>query len=147
MGIGSVFLGGVADKIGRRPTLLGCLVVMAMGMFGATTATSPVILSVWRVFTGLGIGGMLSATNAVVGEFSNAKRRSLCISFMVIGYPLGGGIGGLYASSLIDAYGWHSVFYFGATATAILSAVGFLLCSGISPMARRAPNRRKRWPG
>ena len=29
MAIGSVLLGGVADKIGRRPTLLGCLVVMA----------------------------------------------------------------------------------------------------------------------
>jgi len=126
MGIGSVFLGGVADKLGRRPTLLGCLVVMALGMIGATTATSPVILSVWRVFTGLGIGGMLSATNAVVDEFSNAKRRSLCISFMVIGYPLGGGIGGLYASSLIDAYGWRSVFYFGATATAILLPVVFI---------------------
>jgi len=125
MGIGSVFLGGVADKLGRRPTLMGCLVVMAMGMIGATTATNPTILSIWRIFTGLGIGGMLSATNAVVGEFSSTKRRSLCISLMVIGYPLGGGIGGLYASSLIHAYGWRSVFYFGATATAILLPLVF----------------------
>src|SRR5215471_9564600 len=50
MGIGSVFLGGVADKLGRRPTLMGCLIVMATGMLGATTATSPVILCFWRVF-------------------------------------------------------------------------------------------------
>src|SRR5215813_53820 len=66
MGIGSVFLGGVADKLGRRPTLMGCLFVMATGMLGATTATNPVALSIWRIITGLGIGGMLSATNAVV---------------------------------------------------------------------------------
>src|SRR5262245_65621263 len=33
MAIGSLFLGGVADKIGRRRTTLGCLVVMAFGMF------------------------------------------------------------------------------------------------------------------
>ena len=71
MAIGSVFLGGVADKVGRRPTLLGCLVVMAAGMVLATTASSPVQLSIWRVLTGLGIGGMLSCTNAVVAEFSN----------------------------------------------------------------------------
>src|SRR5215510_15879029 len=38
MAFGSVFLGGVADKIGRRPTLLGCLVVMATGMFMVTTS-------------------------------------------------------------------------------------------------------------
>ena len=29
MALGSIFLGGLADKIGRRPTVLGCLVVMA----------------------------------------------------------------------------------------------------------------------
>src|SRR5262245_42412497 len=28
MALGSLFLGGVADKIGRRPTILGCLVLM-----------------------------------------------------------------------------------------------------------------------
>src|SRR5690349_13838731 len=39
MAIGSIALGGVSDKIGRRPTTLGCLVVMASGMFMATTAT------------------------------------------------------------------------------------------------------------
>src|SRR5580698_3858244 len=38
MGLGSVFLGGVADKIGRRRTLLGCLVVMTAGMIMATRA-------------------------------------------------------------------------------------------------------------
>jgi MFS family permease len=56
MAFGSVLIGGVADRIGRRPTLLGCLAVMAVGMLGATTAASPVQLSIWRVFTGLGIG-------------------------------------------------------------------------------------------
>jgi len=120
MAIGSILLGGVADKIGRRPTLIGCLIVMAIGMLGATTASSPTILSAWRIFTGLGIGGMLSATNAVVGEFSSKKARALCISIMVIGYPLGAGFGGLYASSLIEPYGWRAVFYLGATATGLL---------------------------
>src|SRR5262245_41272562 len=105
MAIGSVFLGGIADSIGRRKTLLACLVTMIFGMFLATTAASPTQLSIWRVITGLGIGGMLSATNAVVAEFSSTKWRKLCISIMVIGYPLGGGIGGVGASGLINAYG------------------------------------------
>ena len=109
MGLGSFLLGGIADKMGRRPTLMACLFMMAAGMYGASTASTPVVLSVWRVFTGLGIGGMLSATNAVVGEFANKRHRAACIAFMVIGYPLGAGFGGLYASSVIETYGWRSV--------------------------------------
>ncbi len=127
MAIGSVFLGGLADRIGRRPTLLGCLATMAFGMFMATTSGGPVQLSVWRVVTGLGIGGMLSCTNAVVAEFTNKKQRGLCISLMVIGYPLGGGVGGLWASGLINAYGWRSVFYLGASLTLLLLPLAFFL--------------------
>jgi MFS family permease len=93
----------------------------------ATTAGSPVQLSIWRVITGLGIGGMLSCTNAVVAEFTSKKWRSLCISLMVIGYPLGGGIGGLWASGLINAYGWRSVFYLGASVTALLLPLAFFI--------------------
>jgi benzoate transport len=127
MAIGSVFLGGVADAIGRRKTLLGCLVTMVFGMFMATTAQSPTQLSIWRVITGLGIGGMLSCTNAVVAEFSSLKWRKLCISVMVIGYPLGGGIGGVFASGLINAYGWRAVFYLGAGVTTLLVPLAFFL--------------------
>src|SRR5258708_5709077 len=74
MGIGSILLGGVADRIGRRRTLLGCLTVMALGMIMAARAGGVYDLSMWRVFTGLGIGGMLASINAVATEFSNARR-------------------------------------------------------------------------
>jgi MFS family permease len=126
MAIGSIFLGGLADKIGRRSTLLGCLVTMIFGMYMATTSQTYIQLSVWRVITGLGIGGMLSCTNAVVAEFTNKKWRKLCISIMVIGYPLGGGIGGLYAAGLIRDHGWRSVFYLGARGDVGIVAAGFL---------------------
>src|SRR5882757_3519943 len=79
MALGSILLGGVADRIGRRPAILGCLVVMATGMIMATTVSGLVGLSTWRIITGLGIGGMLAAINAVAAEFSNAKRRHLSV--------------------------------------------------------------------
>src|SRR5262245_56420302 len=73
MAAGSILLGGGADRIGRRPTILGCLVVMAGGMMMATTVRGLVDLSLWRIVTGLGIGGMLAAINAVAAEFSSTK--------------------------------------------------------------------------
>jgi len=119
MSIGSILLGGVADRIGRRPTMLGCLLLMTTGMFMATTVKGLVDLSLWRVLTGLGIGGMLATINAVAAEFSNARRRDLAISIMAIGYPVGAVAGGTIAAQLLQANDWRSVFYFGATVTAI----------------------------
>jgi benzoate transport len=119
MAIGSIFLGGVADKIGRRPTILGCLVVMTVGMFMATHSQGVVELSVWRVLTGLGIGGILSSINAIAAEFSNSRRKNLCVSIMAIGYPIGGVLGGLVVQHLLKSYDWRSVFYFGAAITAV----------------------------
>src|SRR3954471_19613114 len=40
MAVGSVLLGGVTDRIGRRPMILFCLCVMALGMFMVPTTTS-----------------------------------------------------------------------------------------------------------
>ena len=126
MAIGSILLGGVADTIGRRPTILGCLVVMAGGMLAATTAAGLADLSAWRVVTGLGIGGVLAAINAVVAEFSNHRRRHLNVSLMAIGYPLGAVGGGIVAARLLQGHDWRAVFYFGSAATAVLIPIVFL---------------------
>ncbi|MCH8302422.1 MAG: MFS transporter, partial [Proteobacteria bacterium] len=79
MAVGNVVMGRFADAWGRRPIILFCVTLMATGMWMATTATSIVDLSFWRVVTGMGIGGTLSAINAVAAEFANEKRRSLCV--------------------------------------------------------------------
>ena len=127
MGVGSLLLGGAADKLGRRPTILACLVLMALGMFLATTSSSPQQLSIWRVFTGLGIGGMLAATNAVVFEMSSVRNRSFAQALMVIGYPIGAFLGGLVAASLLQAHDWRSVFLFGGIMTSISIPLVWLL--------------------
>lgn len=118
MAAGSLLLGRIADRIGRRATILGCLVVMTAGMLGAASAPDVQILSGWRLLTGLGIGGMLASTNAAVAEAANAKRRALCVVLMAAGYPLGTIIGGSIAAILLQHYGWQSVFVFGAIASA-----------------------------
>jgi MFS family permease len=84
-------------------------------------------LSIWRVVTGLGIGGMLAAINAVSAEFSNARRRDFCVSVMSIGYPVGAVTGGLIAARLLVSHDWRSVFYLGATAAVILLPLVFFL--------------------
>jgi benzoate transport len=140
MAIGSIFMGGVADRIGRRPTILRCLVVMAVGMMMASTARGVVALSIWRVVTGLGIGGMLAAINAVAAEFSNARRRHLSVSLMSIGYPLGAVFGGLVAARLLQGHDWRNVFYFGSGVTTLMiPTVFFCAPESVHWLARKQP--------
>ncbi|MGH6616537.1 MFS transporter [Sphingomonas sp.] len=140
MAVGSMVLGNLADRIGRRPIVLGCLVIMSAGMALATAAGDVVALSLFRLLTGFGIGGMLAATNAVVAEFANAKHRSLCVALMAAGYPAGAIIGGAVASQLLVAGDWRIVFSFGALVTAaLLPLVWFLLPETLGYLVQRRP--------
>jgi benzoate transport len=127
MALGSIALGGIADRLGRRRTILGCLPVMAIGMIGASLAHDVVTLSIWRIVTGLGIGGMLAVTNAAVAEAANARRRSLCVVLMATGYPIGAVIGGAITAELLKTHDWPIVFQFGALVTLCLIPIVWLL--------------------
>jgi benzoate transport len=128
MGFGSVLLGGVADRYGRKLTMLACLVIMAGGMFLASVANAVAPMVAFRFITGIGIGGMLAATNAVTAESSNSKYRKAAIGAYVAGYPLGAIIGGIAASEwLLPDFGWRSVFVFGAVVTAVLIPIVMLV--------------------
>jgi benzoate transport len=127
MALGSLLLGGVADKAGRRPTILGCLVAMALGMFGAGYAHGVAELLPWRLLTGLGIGGTLASINAAAAELSNRRWRNLAMALMVIGYPLGGVVGGVFVQKLLASASWHAVFVYGAWATAAFLPIVWLL--------------------
>jgi benzoate transport len=127
MALGSIFLGRVADRIGRRQTMLLCLAIMTVGMFMVTTASTIPVLSAWRVVTGVGIGGMLASINAVAAEFSNSRRKHLSVSLMTIGYPIGAVVGGTIAAQLLKTYDWRAVFYLGTVMTAICIPLVYLL--------------------
>ena len=138
MAAGSLLLGAVADKIGRRPTILGCLVAMAVGMFGAARAHGVSELLPWRLLTGLGIGGTLAAINAAAAELSNRRWRSVAMALMVIGYPLGGVIGGVCVQKLLTEAGWPAVFVAGGWATAaFLPIVWWLVPESVAFLDRR----------
>jgi hypothetical protein len=57
MAIGSIVVGAVDDRIGRSPTILACLVLMASAMFMAGNTHGLSSLSAYRLITGLGIRG------------------------------------------------------------------------------------------
>ncbi|MFT7651329.1 MAG: benzoate transport [Limisphaerales bacterium] len=138
MAIGSLLLGPAADKYGRRPLILACLVVMTLGMYTVAIADSVIELSIYRFVTGIGIGGMLAAINAMTAEYANEKYRHLCVIIMAGGYPLGAIVGGAIVSELMISYDWRVVFYVGAVMTVLfIPLVYFLLPESVAYLTQR----------
>ncbi len=140
MGVGAFILGHLADRIGRRPTILFSLVMMTVGMYLASVASSVSMLSAVRLFTGVGIGGILAAVNAMAAEYSNQRCRNLSVSLMAAGYPLGVIVGGSIASLLLANFDWRAVFLFGAVLTLLfLPLIWLLMPESISYLVHRRP--------
>lgn len=123
MAAGSLFVAPWADRFGRRAVILFCLVVISLGMLLSAAAQDAWQLAALRAVTGVGIGGMLASINVITAEYASAKWRSTAIALQATGYPIGATIGGTIAAVLLAAYGWRSVFVFGAIATAAMIPV------------------------
>ena len=117
---GSLFLAPYADRVGRRYMTLVGLVIISVGMLVSAFTQTVWQLALARLFTGLGIGGLLASMNILVAEYSSARYRSLSISFLQSGYPVGATIGGSIVVLLISSYGWRSAFLFGAAMSILM---------------------------
>lgn len=127
MTLGSVVLAPLGDRRGRRPLVLICLALMGTGMLMTATAGGLVSLCLWRVVTGLGIGGMVAAVNAVAAEFASERRRDFAVAAMTVGYPAGGLVGGFAVADLAATQGWQAIFVVGGVATLAFVPIVFAL--------------------
>jgi AAHS family 4-hydroxybenzoate transporter-like MFS transporter len=112
--LGAMALTPLADRIGARRVLLGC--ICAYATLTLTTAFAPSRASLlWlRFFTGLGLGGAMPSAIALVASHAPVRRRSLMVAVTVCGFSLGGALGGAVAAAIIARFGWQSVFIVGA---------------------------------
>lgn len=117
MTAGSLLLGPMADKYGRRPLLLISTALSAVGMLLTYFAHSVEMIAFSRVITGIGVGGILPCTNVIVSEYANKKWRGLAIAIYAAGFGVGAMLGGVAAVMLQAEYGWRAVFLTGAVAT------------------------------
>lgn len=118
--LGSVFLGRLSDRVGRRPVLLGSVVLFSIGSLVTALSETPLHLILTRCLTGIGLGGAVVAALALTSEYAQERSRATLVTAMFVGFPLGGSIGGLLATPLISAFGWQAVFVLGGVAPMLL---------------------------
>jgi DHA1 family multidrug resistance protein-like MFS transporter len=104
------WLGRLGDRIGHRPVLAGSLVGVALFTFPQVLAGDLWTFVALRFGAGLFLGGMLPATNALIGRAFPVERRGriygITNSAGYLGLALGPIAGGLIAAR----FGYPSVF-------------------------------------
>lgn len=111
MMFGAIFLGTIADRIGRRWAIAICIALFSVFTAAAGFAKDPVTFSVVRFLAGLGIGGVMPNVVAEMTEYSPRKIRATMVTLMFSGYSVGGMLAAVLGKGLIETYGWQSVFF------------------------------------
>ena len=110
MMFGAIFLGTLADRIGRRWTIVICLALFSVFTATAGMTNDPYVFSVMRFLAGLGIGGVMPNVVAQMTEYSPRKIRATMVTLMFSGYAVGGMLAAVLGKGLIEQHGWQSVF-------------------------------------
>lgn len=111
MMFGAMIFGVLADRVGRKKTIMICTALFSGFTFLGAMAPSPTEFAILRFLAGLGIGGVMPNLVALTSEYAPKKSRSTMVSIMFSGYAVGGLLSALLGSVLIKSYGWQIMFY------------------------------------
>ena len=127
MAIGGLGVGPVGDRIGRRAAVLISTAIFALGTLLGSTAPSIETLALWRLLTGIGLGGAMPNVTALMAEYAPPRWRSLTICAAIAGVPVGGMLGAALAAEIIPAFGWRAIFVLGGVLPLIWLIVMYFL--------------------
>src|SRR5215217_461533 len=117
--VGAAACGALADRFGRKPVLLPAV----------------------RALTGIGLGGAMPMLIAIASELAPTHRRTVVVSTVTAGMPLGGALVGLLARTEFAAADWRVIFIVGGVAPLLMAVVLWLwLPETHAALAERRPN-------
>jgi AAHS family 4-hydroxybenzoate transporter-like MFS transporter len=111
--IGALGSGPLGDRIGRKPVMIGSLLILGITSLACTQATNIQELVIARTLTGIGIGAVMPVTVALSSDYLPARLRAVAIMIVFTGSPAGGFFGKQIVAELLPVYGWTSIFWIG----------------------------------
>jgi AAHS family 4-hydroxybenzoate transporter-like MFS transporter len=107
--VGLVVFPLLASRVGQRAVVLGSLVGFGLGQSASALATGATDLFIWRLVTGLFLGGCLPSCLAIVTAVTPAAKRGVAIMMLFMGYGAGATVAGLVVAAFANAGGWRAV--------------------------------------
>ena len=120
--IGSAVHGIVADRFGRRGTLLGGLWITSIfTLLTAIFADSFLSFCALRLCTGLGLGVLLPLATTYINELAPRRvTNTFALWGVALGWALGGTVAGLVGVFATPAFGWKALYWVGSMSFLLL---------------------------
>ena len=109
--IPAVMAGRISDIYGRKPFILGGIVVFVIGSFLCGTADTIVQLILFRALQGIGGGVVMATTFAAVGDLFVPKERGKWQGMLGAMFGLASVFGPALGGLIVDHWHWQWVFW------------------------------------
>jgi MFS family permease len=109
--LGGVLFGILSDRYGRKSVLQWTILTYSIGTFLCGVSSSLIVLMVFRIFTGLGVGGEWATGQTYVGETFPAKVRGRYGALMQTGAPVGIVLASVVGGFIAPVIGWRACFF------------------------------------
>ncbi|MGY2703885.1 MFS transporter [Nocardioides sp. HB32] len=121
-------IGRIADLRGRVPVLVAALLVFAIGSLVTALAYDLPTLVAGRFLQGVGGGGLVPATLALVADLYPAQRRGVPLGVVSAVQELGSVLGPLFGALVLAVADWRVIFV-------VNLAVGLVLAAAIRTLS------------
>ena len=126
MMVGTILFGIVGDKQGRRPTLMGCVLLFAIPTVIIALISNIPVMTVLRFVGGMGLGGCMPNAAALLAELTPARYRPMAVTSGIVGIPIGGTLGGFLASG-VPAEHWQNLYLMAGVVPIAIAVLMFFL--------------------
>ncbi len=131
-------IGRIADLRGRLPVLVGSLVLFALGSLVTAASYDLTSMVVGRFLQGMGGGGLVPATLALVADLYPPRRRGVPLGVVGAVQELGSVLGPLYGALVLAVADWEAIFWLNlAVALVLVAAFRAVAPSAVVPRGRR----------
>lgn len=138
-GLGQLVMGPLSDAIGRRPVILGGLLLYMLFSFVAFLSTSLELLLFARFVQGVGVSAPRTVSMALIRDLHVGRVMAQIMSLSMVLFVLVPAVAPLIGQTIIDQFGWRSIFLSFMLFGAIIFGWLYLRQPETHPAAARRP--------
>ncbi|MFI6370659.1 MFS transporter [Streptomyces sp. NPDC050546] len=147
--VGALAAGTVADRIGRKKLMVGCVTLFSLASGLCAIANGVAVFGLGRTLAGIGLGGLLPTAISMVSDYAPRGRGALTIGLLMTAHHTGGVLSAYVALWVVEPLGWRAAFWvcvapllFAPVLAKFLpESLGFLLAKGRTEEAHALASR------
>jgi MFS family permease len=121
-GVGGILFGYLSDRYGRKRVMTWTIAVYSLGTALTALSTDVFTLALFRIVTGLGVGGEWAVGHALLAESAPPGMRGRAAAYLQVGEPFGVALAAIVGLLVTPAIGWRWVFAL-SSASALVAVI------------------------